>query len=114
MNDERIDLSSVDPSRDAQRWDQLVESVASRAWSARQRRFTVGYQLSAWARPGLAIAAAVALTIWAGALTGTGRDTQAAQNQQEPAFALSEWAANDEVPDTSKILTVLGGSNEAD
>jgi len=114
MNDEKIDLSVLDPSRDEERWERLVESVASRAWSARRRRLTVGNQLTAWARPGLAIAAAVAIAVWAGALTSAEKRAAATGSQAEPAFVLAGWAVSDQVPETSKILEVLGGSNGSD
>ena len=108
MNQDRIDLSMLDPSRDQPRWEQTVQSVASRAWAARRRRLSIGGQLSVWARPVLAIAAAVSLVSWAGALTSNSSKPANVSDQQEPAAVLLQWANNDEVPPTSQILQVLG------
>jgi hypothetical protein len=112
MKDEKIDLSVLDPARDRQRWDRLVESVAARAWESRRRSLTVGFQLTVWARPSLAIAAAVAMAIWVGALAN-GTTTTATRGQAEPVFVVTSWAVTGKLPDTSKILAVLGDTNDA-
>lgn len=105
MTDERIDLSSLDPSRDAARWDRLTQSVADRAWKSRQRRITVAHQLLAWARPALAIAATLALIPWIATLVhGQEEETP----QQDPALVLARWANADERPSPSRILEVFG------
>ena len=62
MRDDKIDLSPLDPSRDTQRWNQLMDSIARRAIEARERRSSPVYQLLAWARPA-AVAAVVAALI---------------------------------------------------
>ena len=111
MKDDRIDLSTIDPSRDTQRWDRLVASVASRAIEARQRRMTISRQLVAWARPVLAIAAAVALGIWAGALLNADRNEAATATREDPVYTLAGWAITDQVPSTTEIMKVLGEQN---
>ena len=111
--DDRIDFSALDPARDSTRWAHTVESVASRARQSRQRRHTVGRQMLAWAGPALAAAAAIALVSWIGAFT---RHQPAASNPaaSEPAYVLSTWAANNERPEPSEILSVLGEHHGAD
>jgi len=65
MSDERIDFSSLDPSRDERRWLALADAAAERALSAHGLRATVSYKLVAWWRPALAAAAAgIALAAW--------------------------------------------------
>jgi hypothetical protein len=108
MNDERIDLSVLDPSQDPQRWDRIIQSVTARAMEARRRRLTISYQLWTWSRPALAIAATVALAIWAGALASARNHSATVRENQEPAFVLAEWAVSSEPPSTSVILQVLG------
>ncbi len=113
MTDQKMDFTALDPSQDAERWERLVESVASRAVAARRRRVSLAYQLTVWMRPALAIAAAAAVLSWVGALTSarTG-STVARQTDEHPAFVLSRWAMADERPSTKKILQVLGGQND--
>jgi hypothetical protein len=107
MNDEKIDLSSLDPSRNLAEWNQRIESIAARAWTAHQRRLTVVDQLVTWTRPALAIAAAAALVSWFGALT-SGPSGSATTTVQDPALTLASWAMADEHPSASSILRVLG------
>ena len=110
MHDERIDLSALDPARDDQHWNQLVESVVARSLAARQQPLTVGHQMLAWARPILAVAAALALAFGIRELLPHQR--VAHYRPVEPAFVLANWAANNERPDTTRILQVLGGSHD--
>ena len=108
MDEQKIDLSVIDRSRDGQRWERLVQSVAARALDAGRRRLTVGFQLLSWGRPALAIAASVALVSWAGSLVAPGRGTTAAQTPEDPAIVLAQWARSDERPAPNQILKVLG------
>jgi hypothetical protein len=119
MDDERIDLSALDPARDGKRWDEMVDSVAARALAARRRSTggaspgPVALQLVAWARPALALAAALALVVWAAALAagGAARASAPGTTRTEPAFALSAWAMQDELPSTEDVLETLGGDH---
>lgn len=110
MHDEKIDLSALDPARNAHHWNQLVESVVTRALAKRQQPLTIGYQVLSWSRPVLAIAAALALIFGVRELLPRERVEHA--RAVAPAFVLANWAANDERPDTTRILQVLGGSND--
>jgi len=108
-----MDFSALDPSQDAQRWERMVKSVASRAIAARRHRVSLPYQLAAWMRPALAIAAAVALLSWVGALISARPGSAVAQQTAEaPAFVLARWAMADERSSTSKMLQVLGGQHD--
>jgi hypothetical protein len=107
MDNRPVDLSVLDPSRDARRWAALLESVASRAWAARKRQLTILAQLVHWARPALAIAATIALFCWMGSRGET------TTTQLEPADQLSAWAAQDTRPPTSAIIAVLGEDGDA-
>ena len=112
MHDEKIDMSALDPARDAHHWNQLVESVVARALARRQPPLTFGYQMLTWSRPILAIAAALTLVFGISELLP--HDRVAHARPVARAFVLANWAANNERPDTTKILQVLGGSNDED
>lgn len=113
MNEEKIDLSALDPSVDEQHWEQLIHSVTSKALAQRAPRLTVAEQLFTWARPALVAAALLAVAIWAGAMTATDTWQEIAEDQEEPAFILASWAMGDELPSTQKILSVVGGNDAA-
>lgn len=109
MND-RLDLSSLDPSRrDPAGWERRIQAVMARAVAA--QRWTVARQLSSWARPAVALAAAAALFSWLGLmLTLQTAAPEQATLEQDPHALLSRWAAGEETeqPSVGTLLTVLG------
>lgn len=111
MDDERLDLSALDPSRDSARWDRLVTSIAERAAGKRREQLTMTHQLMVWARPVLAIAAALALVSWCGAWAHGTTHTAPATRVEQPESVLSRWAASGGQPSAARMLSVLGGSD---
>lgn len=110
MNDGPIDLSPLDPSRDRLRWERMIRATAARA--TRPRPNPVLADLSSWARPLLAMAAALALLAWLPALLGRGAGTTAAAAAaRDPALSLSTWASTGELPATADLLATLGGED---
>ena len=108
MDDERIDFSPLDPSRDELRWTRMVSGIAAHAAAERRARLSVQWQLARWARPVLAVAAGLCLLSWAGGWLG---------HRQVPATAeapttltVANWAANHQVPDPADLLQALGGN----
>jgi hypothetical protein len=109
-----LDLSPLDPSRrDPARWEQRIQSVVARAVAA--QRWTVARQLSSWARPAVALAAAAALFSWLGLLVTLRTATSSTSTlEQDPHALLSSWAARagsgdtEEQPTVGTLLTVLG------
>jgi len=114
MDDSPIDLSSLDPSREPERWKQLIDEVVEQARAAHCRRMSVAHQLVAWTVPALAIAAAFALVVWAGALSVAQRTATAHNSAADPAFVLARWAMTDERPATSAIWQVFGERYDRD
>jgi len=110
MNDDRFDLSPLDPARDRERWERRIRQVVTHALQA--RRWTVSGQLSRWARPALGLAAAAALFSWLGLALRLPLDGAAegepSWEQTDPSALLSSWAAADTRPSTGTLLSVLG------
>lgn len=108
MND-KLDFSSLDPERqDPAAWERRIQAVVARAAAA--RRWTVARQLSRWARPAVALAAAAALFSWLGLLL-TLKPAAPAAEVRDPHVLLSRWAAlaeEGEQPTVGTLLTVLG------
>lgn len=91
MDDDRIDFSSLDPSRDALKWERLVRGVAARALAARPPTVLDG--VSRWARPALAMAAGLALLAWLPALSARPSPTPARTPAGRDAVAsMADWA----------------------
>ena len=111
-----VDLSALDPSRDEVRWAAMVKQVAKRAVALRaaRREPTVGSLLLAWSRPVLAAAAILVAASWAiaGARARTAATTPAASPRAShvpAALQVAAWASNDETPETTAILSAMGG-----
>lgn len=105
MNQQPLDLSVLDPSRDEARWQQLIRSIAQQACA--RRRVTIGRQMVDWARPVVVAVAAVALVCWVGAVVAR-RPRATSGTTEHPALVVASWAVSDEVPPTTTILEVLG------
>jgi hypothetical protein len=112
MEDEKLDLSSLDPARDREAWQRRVDDVIARGVAARRER-SLGAQLLALARPAVLLAAAVVLLVWSAswlaprAAVGTRRATL------DPTARLVEWSTSAEPAATSEILATLGGDHGA-
>jgi hypothetical protein len=107
MQSDRIDFSSLDPTRNGPRWEASVRSVSARALAG--HRSPVLWQVTAWARPALAMAVLAALVCWlpAFARTATG---EASTASVDGARALSEWATSRPSTSSNEVLSSLGVS----
>ncbi|PKN55062.1 MAG: hypothetical protein CVU56_23340 [Deltaproteobacteria bacterium HGW-Deltaproteobacteria-14] len=109
MNPEpAVDLSPLDPTRDPQRWEALVARVVTRAVAHARRRLTIGAQLAAWARPALAVAAALALVAWAGAAISSPSSEATRLSRVQ---VVTDWAYEGAAPSAGQIIEVMGESN---
>jgi hypothetical protein len=63
MDEERLDLSALDPSVEGARWELMMDAVVSRGMAslAMAQRPSVADLLAGWRRPVLALAAVMAL-----------------------------------------------------
>lgn len=115
MNDDRIDFSQLDPTKDGERFDHIVRSImvaAEPELTARRARASVIGQVGLWWRPLLA-AAAIAAIIAVGALTRIGDSEFQLEDEIGLAEAMgvpqqvAEWARSDEVPTTEELFMAL-------
>jgi hypothetical protein len=105
-DDDKIDFSSLDPMCDRVRFEGMVQTIVERASAktdALSDEPSIASQLATWARPALALAAGLTVLVWAGALFSKPTASQTTQ----PAWALSTWAFNDQVPAANEILEVM-------
>ncbi len=106
-DDDRLDLSALDPTRDDARFEGLVRSTV-RAAMARRRR-TATTETLRWWRPALVLAASLAIAAWLPVLLG-GADEAATPARTDPAVALLTIARTDAPPSPSEILSAFGAS----
>ncbi len=104
--EERLDLSALDPTRDRTRFEGLVRSTVAAAMSRRRR--TTATETLRWWRPALALAASIAVAAWLPVLFGTGSDESTASTRGDPAIALLTLARSDTTPSPTDILATFG------
>jgi hypothetical protein len=106
MDHERIDFSSLDPSRDELTWTRSIDALVTRALADRHKRLSVEEQLLRWARPVLAVAAGLCIVAWtAGYFSPSTK--MASSAQRSAAITLASWAANNQIPEPSDVLGLL-------
>lgn len=115
-----VDLSPLDPFRDGERFDRLVQRIMDRAASELDRRAardaSIAAVLAGWARPALAAAAVIAVlaTASVGALDPLGPSAQTADvDAVADAFdlpaPLAGWLADDGPPSVSALIAAAEG-----
>ena len=109
MDRDRIDLSALDPSRDAERWEAMVRATAARGMDARRPSARVLAELVAGWRPALALAAAVAVLAWVPSLLAARRDAaKAAAAPADPVLSTASWALRARSPTAADLVASLG------
>jgi hypothetical protein len=107
--EDRIDFSALDPSHDELRWTRTVDALVGKALAERRKRLSVERQLLRWARPVLAVAAGLSLVAWTASYLAANRSHQVSTAKDPPALTLSNWAANNQIPEPSDLFGTLGG-----
>ncbi len=110
MDDDKVDFSALDPTRDRVGWERRIAAVAARGLAAQRRSLTVMDQLGAWRRPALAVVAALAAASWLGVFAGERWDAGAPQESAEVVW--SRWALGEEVPQTSEIFAMVEATHD--
>jgi hypothetical protein len=113
MDPDRIDLSSLDPSREARRWEELVARVAARGMEARRPRRPVRAQLAGWWRPALALVAVAAAAAWLPVLLAPASRSRAAEVApvRDPVLSAAAWSVAGSSPGAARMIASLGDSN---
>lgn len=117
MTDDRIDFTPLDPTRDPERFERIVQDVMAEAedlLAARRAEHGVIGQVAGWWKPLLAAAAAVAV-VSAATLRLAPADTRS-----ETEFGIAEaigvptsvadWLETDEAPTAAELLFALEDS----
>ena len=99
-DDDKLDLSALDPTRDALRFERMVRAVAAKAMAQRQDPLDLAVR---WWRPALALAAGLALLAWAPSLFGARSSTQSL----DPGATLLTWASGAD-PTSADLLATFG------
>lgn len=105
MDDERMDLSPLDPGRDPERLERMVRSVLARADAARPPSYAAA--LVARGRIALLVAGLIAVLAWVPALSGRGSAVPDAPGIDAVA-TVAGWAEAGAIPSGADVYRVLG------
>ncbi len=109
MTHDRIDFSPLDPKRDPERFERMVNQVLQGATTATGPAQLLPEFLR-WGRLGLAAAALIALAVWLPRLTADKMQvSESGSNRGNNVVALvSTWARSGEVPTNVDVIQTLG------
>ncbi len=109
MTNDRIDFSALDPKRDPERFERMVQHVLQGARAATSPALLL-LEFLRWGRLGLAAAALVALAVWLPRLSaGKMQISESGSNRGDGVVALiSIWARSGEVPTNVDVIQTLG------
>lgn len=102
----KLDLSALDPTRDALRFERMVRSVAAKAAEERARKADPWSLAVRFWRPALALAAGLALLAWVPSLVGSG--ATADQAATDPGTTLLSWASGEGPASAADVLAAFG------
>jgi hypothetical protein len=108
MDERRIDLSSLDPARDPERFERMVRAVLDRADAPPPHPFAGA--LVARGRIAVLAAAALAALAWVPALTGIRAGVNEATGTDAVA-TLAGWAQAGSIPEGVDLFQTLGGTD---
>jgi hypothetical protein len=108
--DDRIDLSPLDPRRDEALLAGRVRAIALDAMTARAGKAGVLADLSAWAGPAMAAAAAVALVAGVTMFSTRGAAAPLPRTVLDAVgipVSVAEWAQANHYPSTAELVAAL-------
>ena len=104
-DDEKLDLSALDPTKDALRFERMVRSVAAKA--VEQRVSPLGVAVRWWG-PALALAAGLALAAWIPSMLGSSASSTSSQTSSDPGATLLTWASGEGPSSADAVLETFG------
>ena len=111
MDEDPIDFSALDPRRNSARFERMVQTVVVGARSPAAGLPPLLFELIAWGRSAVAVAALLALAAW---LPNLGRSGLSDANSPltagtDPVELVSSWAMTDDVPAEIDLVQAMGG-----
>jgi hypothetical protein len=105
MDDDRMDLSSLDPGRDPERFDRMVRSVLARAEASGPHALAAA--LVARGRVAVLVAGLLAALAWIPAVAGR-RNTVPDPSPTDAVATVAGWAEAGGIPSGADVYHVLG------
>ncbi|HTT71252.1 MAG TPA: hypothetical protein VMG32_08500 [Anaeromyxobacteraceae bacterium] len=108
MDDDRLDLSALDPKRDPDRFERMVKAVVAGVRPREARVHPLLLSLLGFGRMAVACAALLAAVAWVPALV---RWREAGRTRRDRVALVSSWAEAGQIPKDADLFRTLEDSD---
>jgi len=109
MDEERLDLSSLDRHADPERYRKRVRALAAAALAPAQHPFL--REFLAWGRGAVAVGALLAVVTWLPVWSSARPSQETASNSVDPVLQVAAWAQEGAIPSDANLLSIAGASD---
>lgn len=109
MDDQRLDLSSLDRHGDPVRYRQRVSALAAAALAPAPHPFL--HEFMAWGRGAVAVGAILALVTWLPVWSSARQPQVTASRSVDPVLQVAAWAQAGAIPSDANLLALSGASD---
>ncbi len=106
MDDQRLDLSSLDRHGDPVRYRQRVSALAAAAMAPAPHPFL--HEFMAWGRGAVAVGAILAEVTWLPVWSSVGPSQAAASGSVDQVLQVAAWAQAGAIPSDADLLALSG------
>jgi hypothetical protein len=109
MDDQRLDLSSLDRHADPERYRQRVSALAAAALAPAPHPFL--HEFTTWGRVAVAVGAILAVVTWLPVWSSAGPSQATASASVDPVIQVATWAQAGAIPSDANLLAIAGVSD---
>ena len=106
MDEERLDLSSLDRHGNPVRYRQRVSALAAAALAPAPQPFL--HEFMTWGRGAVAVGAILAAVTWLPIWTSAGPSQATASRSVDPVLQVAAWARSGAIPSDADLLSIAG------
>jgi hypothetical protein len=106
MDDQRLDLSSLDRHGDPVRYRQRVSALAAAALAPAPHPFL--HEFMAWGRGAAAVGAILAVVTWLPVWSSASQPQATASRSVDPVLQVAAWAQSGAIPSDANLLAIAG------
>jgi hypothetical protein len=109
MDDQRLDLSSLDRHGDPVRYHQRVSALAAAALAPAPHPFL--HEFMTWGRGAVAVGAILAAATWLPVWSSARPSQATAPRSVDPVLQVAAWAQAGAIPSDANLLAIAGDSD---
>jgi|WetSurMetagenome_2_1015567.scaffolds.fasta_scaffold224295_2 hypothetical protein len=109
MDDQRLDLSSLDRHGDPARYRQRVSALAAAALAPAPHPFL--HEFMTWGRGAVAVGAILAVVTWLPVWSSVRPSQETTSRSVDPVLQVAAWAQSGAIPSDANLLALSGVSD---